>query len=96
MLVREMNKDNWSGEKFKLRVRKDGTFDVYDYTFRCVVKGTEFQTAKLQVKEKDGWREVAQGFNLMDGDGWSFTYGDISREDQVVEVAAAKLVFNIF
>ena len=96
MLVHEIDKDNWTGEKFKLKVRKDGTFDIYDYTFKVVVKGTEFQTAKLMVKEKGGWREVAQGFNLMDGDGWSFTYGDISREAQIVEVAAAQLDFNIF
>ena len=38
MRVLECNKGNWSGEKIQVRIKNDGTFEVYDNKFQLVIK----------------------------------------------------------
>jgi hypothetical protein len=98
MRIIEMDKSNWSGEKFTLKIRKDGTFDVYGETFKVKVKSfpEAGQAGAILVKDRMGWREIARGFRLEGDKQWGFSYSDISREDEIPEVAAAQLIFNIW
>lgn len=100
MQVIEINKNNWSGEKFTLKIRKDGTFDIYGETFKVSTKNygpDAGESAVLKVKERAGWRDVAKGFRFNgDKEDWTFYYGDITREAKIVQVAAAYLIFNIW
>lgn len=95
MRIVEIGKSNRSGEKFTLKIRKDDTFDVYGETFKVKLFPEAGQAGAIQVNDSMDWREVARGSRLECDKQRDFSYSDISREDEIPEVAAQS-IFNIW
>lgn len=95
------NKSDWSGEKGSIKLYKNGEFTLYDYRFKLVeISGVHSRIICEEYKIISADGQWDEDFELGRVSKWNadnywaaFQY-DISREDEVKEVAAAKLLCN--
>lgn len=95
-----LNKENWSGEEITIIINEaERSFKFYDHDVHIVPtidfdfykKEFDMECYDLMIEnEKVGWvgKELAEK-------NWMSMDGDIHREDEIIYVAAAKLLSNI-
>jgi len=95
-------KSNWSGESVDVVVHEDGSFELYDYTFRLVPKtGPDFEDAdfvRLCGRGFDvvspSWQRPLATVWVKDGEAEA-TSGDLSRDAKSPVEAAVQVLCNI-
>lgn len=95
MRIITCNKANWKGEEITVRVKKDGTFQVYDYDFKLTITDFGGEAGQIFKVTGEGWGDdpIVKGYLL--GDEWMATHGDYSREDADPFIAAIQVLCNI-
>ena len=91
MRIITINKANWTGEEITVRIKNDGSFQVYDYDFRLSIDEALGDTFNVWGEDKEF--PVCKGYNF-EGT-WVAISGDYSREDSDAFVAAIQLLCNI-
>lgn len=96
MTTYTFNKSNWSGRQATIRVRKDGSFLFDDQNITLVERLSTVAGLHLSDVLADG-RKVATVARWDNEKFWTATseFSDLSRADEVAQVAAAKLLSNI-
>ncbi len=90
MQTLEINKSNWSGEKAKLKMRNDGSFELYGYQITVAVNG---DSAKVFIDGRPDDMLVHKWTPENGGKWFASSYG-VERENESVFVAVAQVLFN--
>lgn len=86
-----INKENYTGEEITVRIKNDGSFQVYDYDFRLEIDAALGDTFNVWGEDKEF--PIVKGFN---NEGtWIAYHGDYIREDSDAFVAAIQVLANI-
>lgn len=98
-----MNKADWSGEEVTVKIRKDGSFKVYDEEFK--MKETKFSEggSHFRVYRKgsqfptiEGWELKYEKLTRLNSFMFSSLCGDIQREHKTDPyVAAIQVLYMI-
>lgn len=87
------NAGNWSGKEMTITVKADGSFELYDYTFRLKFRGDE----AFDIVSPSWSYRLGTGFKNVNDPNW--TAGDdgyhMTRTHEDPFVAAAQLLCNI-
>ena len=90
----KINKSNWSGEEGTVKIYANGDIEVLGERFRVEVEENEVLGKVAQVYTKDGFN-IAKAFEI---GSYFEAYDDsytISREDEDMHTAIAKVLFNL-
>ncbi len=94
MRIITCNKANWKSEEITVRIKKDGTFQVYDYNFKLTITDFGDEAGQIFKVTGEGWDyDLVKGYLL--GDEWMAQSGAITREDADPFIAAIQVLCNI-
>ena len=94
MRIITINKADWTGDKIKVRIKKDGTFQVHDYDFKLTITDFGGEAGQIFKVTGEGWDYTLVNGYFLEGE-WMAKSGAITREDADPFIAAIQVLCNI-
>lgn len=96
MRIITINKQDWSGGEIKVRIKKDGTFQVFDYNFKLTITDFGGEAGQIFKVTGEGWGDepIVRGY-LTDGEWQAMSDAGLQRESADPFEAAIAVLCNI-
>jgi len=97
MRILTLNKQDWTGGEIKVRIKKDGTFQVFDYNFKLTITDFGGDAGQIFKVTGEGWGDepIVKGYLMNDGEWTALSDAGLQRESTDPFAAAIQVLCNI-